>query len=244
MIRLLVTRPEPDAGDTAGRLTALGLEPTVFPLMTMRATEARLPDAEGLSGLIVTSANALRALAQRDALAAYLDLPLFAVGEKTAVAAGQAGFARIETAGGDAGALIDLVGARAKAGTFFYPCAAETARDLPKALASAGLLVIAAEIYRMQAATRLSEEIAAQLAEQAFAAVLIYSRRMAMLFAELTELVLSPAQRRALTLICLSENVAAPLVAHGFPRIVLADFPSEEAMMAATLSFSRGQITP
>jgi uroporphyrinogen-III synthase len=241
--RLLVTRPEPDASDTAGRLSALDCEPTVFPLMTMEVTEARLPEAEGLNGLIVTSTNALRALGEKGVLTSYLGLPLFAVGQKTAVAARAAGFAEVRAADGDAGALVDLVGAHAGTGTYFYPCATETARDLPKALAGAGLLVIAAEIYRMAAATRLSEEIAAQLADGAFAAALIYSRRTAVLFAELTELVLSPAQRRKLTLICLSENVAAPLVAHGFPRIVLADFPSEEAMMAATLSFSRGQIT-
>lgn len=244
MTRLLVTRPEPDASDTAARLRALGCVPAVFPLMELQVTDVRLPEAGGLSGLIVTSANAVRALHAKMALLPYLGLPLFAVGEKTAAAAKAAGFAKIESADGDAGALIDLVGAHAKAGTYFYPCATETARDLPKALAGAGLLVIAAEVYRMEAVTRLSEDIAAQLSAGGFAGVLIYSRRGASLFAELTELVLTPAQRRALTLICLSENVAAPLVAHGFPRIVLADFPSEEAMMAATLSFSRGQITP
>lgn len=243
MTRVLVTRPEPDASDTAGRLRALGCEPVLFPLMTMKAVTARLPEAGGLSGMIVTSANALRALAMTDALSPYLGLPLFAVGEKTAMAARQAGFGTVTSADGDAGALIDLMGKRAETGTYFYPCATKTARDLPKALAGAGLLVIAAEVYCMQAATRLSEDIAAQLSGDGFAGALIYSRRMAALFAELTELVLTPAQRRALTLICLSENVAAPLVAHGFPRIVLADYPSEEAMMAATLSFSRGQIT-
>ena len=243
MTRLLVTRPEPDATDTAGRLAALGLDPVLCPLMELAVLDARLPVPDGLSGVILTSANALRALAARDALTPYFGLPVFAVGDKTARAARAAGFAEVTSAEGDAGALIDLLAATAKSGTFFYPSAVETARDLPKALAGAGLLVIAAEVYGMTAVSRLPETVSTALADGAIDAVLVYSRRMAALFSELTELVLSPERRRALTLICLSEAVAAPLVAHGFPRIVLADFPSEEAMMAATLSFSRGQIT-
>ena len=243
MTRLLVTRPEPDATDTAGRLRALGLKPELCPLMRFEVTDARLPEAKGLAGLILTSANALRALEMRGALAAYHGLPVFAVGEKTAAAARSAGFADVTVAGGDAGALIDLVAERHARGSYFYPSARETARDLPKALAASGILVIASEVYAMAAVDRLDADLSAGLAAGAFAAALVYSRRSAELFAELTELVLSPERRRALTMICLSENVAAPLVAHGFPRIVLADFPSEEAMMAATLSFSRGQIT-
>ncbi len=243
-MRVLVTRPEPDAVDTARRLNALGLDPVVFPLMRMEVTKARLPEPDGLSGLIVTSTNGLRALEMRQALARYLSLPLYAVGEKTAIAARSAGFADVITANGDAGALVELVAGKARTGTYFYPSAEATARDLPKALAASGHLVIAAEIYRMVAETRLPAEIDDALAEGDIAAALIYSRRTAELFAELTELVLSPEARRALTLICLSENVAGPLVSHGFVRVVLADFPSEEAMMAASLSFSRGQITP
>ena len=243
MTRLLVTRPEPDATDTAGRLSALGLEPVLCPLMEMAVLDARLPQPDGLSGLILTSANALRALERREALAPYLGLPVFAVGDKTAAAASAAGFAEVISADGDANALVGLMGAKAKSGTYFYPSAVETARDLPKALAAAGLLVIAAEIYGMSPLSRLPEPVAAALAEGDIDGVMVYSRRTASIFAELTELVLSPDRRRALSLICLSENVAGPLVAHGFPRIALADFPSEEAMMAATLSFSRGQIT-
>ena len=241
-VRVLVTRPEPDAGDTARRLAALGCVPDVFPLTRMHVTRVRLPEPTGLSGLIVTSANALRALAERGALEAYRALPLFAVGARTAAAARAAGFAEVTSAGGDAAMLIDLVSAHAGAGTYFYPAAEETARNLPKALAASGRLVIAARVYRMEPVPRLDPAVAARLEAGELAAALVYSRRAAMLFAELTELVLSPRRRRELTLVCLSENVAAPLVSHGFVRIVLADFPSEEAMMAATLSFSRGQI--
>lgn len=243
MTRILVTRPEPDATDTAGRLSALGIEPVLCPLMEMAVLEARLPEPDGLSGLIFTSANALRALERRNALGPYLGLPVFAVGEKTARAASASGFSDVTSAEGDANALVGLMGARAKAGTYFYPSAVDTARDLPKALAAAGLLVIAAELYGMTPLPRLPEPVETALGQGEIDGVMVYSRRTASIFAELTELVLSPDRRRALSLICLSENTAAPLVAHGFPRITLADFPSEEAMMAATLSFSRGQIT-
>lgn len=243
MTRLLVTRPEADAQESAGRLRALGCLVDMAPLMVFSALDVRLPEADGLSGVIFTSTNGVRALADRNGVSTYSHLPAYAVGDKTAAAATAAGFAEVINAHGDVEALMALLKAKCRGDTFFYPAAAEVARDLAKALAPAGLLVIAAEVYRMQAVAALPETVSAALAENGYDAALFYSRRAAAIFVELTEMLLSPTQRRALTMICLSENVAAPLVSAGFPRIVLADFPSEEAMMAASLSFSRGQIT-
>ena len=45
----------------------------------------------------------------------------------------------------------------------------------------------------------------------------------------------------ALGMLCLSENVAAPLIGAHFVRVGLADHPSEEAMLGLALSFARDQ---
>ena len=67
-------------------------------------------DADARYGaVIVTSANALRAIAPHLAGSRLLKLPLFAVGENTAAAARDAGFGEVIAAKGDAGALRDLV---------------------------------------------------------------------------------------------------------------------------------------
>ena len=67
-------------------------------------------DADATYGaVIVTSANALRAIEPQLAGSRLLKLPLFAVGEHTAAAARDAGFGKVIAAEGDAGALRDLV---------------------------------------------------------------------------------------------------------------------------------------
>ena len=86
--------------------------------------------------VIVTSANALRAIAPHLAASRLLKLPLFAVGEHTAAAARDAGFGEVIASKGDAGALRDLVLARVKskqlkkASPLLYLAGADLARDL------------------------------------------------------------------------------------------------------------------
>ena len=65
MTAMLVTRPEPDASDTIARLSALDIEAIGLPLLERAALATSLPDPKGFAGLALTSANALRTLAER-----------------------------------------------------------------------------------------------------------------------------------------------------------------------------------
>ena len=105
MMRLLVTRPEPDATRTANALTALGHEAMIAPLLTMRTLQdTRLPKRL-FQGLILTSANTVRALKDHPERDLVAHLPVFAVGDNTALAARRAGFDQVTSAGGDVVAL-------------------------------------------------------------------------------------------------------------------------------------------
>ena len=66
---MLVTRPDPDASDTAARLGALGIEGVAGPLLVHQTLEVSLPDPTAFAAIAVTSANALRALDERGVLA-------------------------------------------------------------------------------------------------------------------------------------------------------------------------------
>ena len=79
----------------------------------------------------------------------------------------------------------------------------------------------------MVPATALGETARAGLASGAIAAALFYSRRTAETFARLAG---DLRDRTRLGMLCLSETVAAPLIAAHFVRVALADHPSEEAM--------------
>ena len=232
MVRLLVTRPEPDASETAARLRALDIEAAVSPLLVARTLTTTLPSATGFAALAITSANALRALHDRGEIPRLHGLPVYTVGDKSAAVARQYGFPEVISAGGDARDLVALLANAGIDGPVLYPTARHQAADLAKALAPHGVMVITTAIYEMDPAPRLDADL------DQFDGVLLYSRRTAETFARL-----APAgmDRSRPGMLCLAEAVAAPLLAAHFVRVSLADHPSEEAMMALALSFAREQ---
>ncbi len=243
MMRMLVTRPEPDGQSTLARLEALQIPAIAAPVMVRQTLDGGLPRPDGFTAMVLTSTNAIRSLEDRGVLSDYLDLPVFAVGDRTAREAELAGFRRVSSA---AGALQDLVNAMAIArlpGPVFHPTGKHSAGDLAQALAPFGIMVVTARIYDMVGVDKLPPEIIAGLADGSITAVLSYSRRTAEIFAQLTR-ELDPAQRKRLAMLCLSEAVAEPLLENHFIRISLADRPDEDAMMALALAVAREQTGP
>src|SRR3954471_9211678 len=102
---VLVTRPHPDDETTAGALRARGFEVLQAPMLRFEPVPFHDDADASYSAVIVTSTNALRGLAPHLAGSRLLKLPLFAVGERTASAARDAGFGNVMTAKGDAIAL-------------------------------------------------------------------------------------------------------------------------------------------
>jgi len=106
-MKVLILRPEPGAGETAARARALGLEPIVAPLFTVRPLAWSPPDPAGFDAILLTSANAARL--GGDGMTPFLGLPCYAVGERTGEAARGAGFADVRIGPSDGAALLDLV---------------------------------------------------------------------------------------------------------------------------------------
>src|SRR5262249_52963887 len=73
-LRLLVTRPEPDGERTAAALRARGHEVLLAPLLRVEPIGFALPD-EAFGGVVMTSANAARAIAGHSRRAALASLP-------------------------------------------------------------------------------------------------------------------------------------------------------------------------
>ncbi len=237
---MLVTRPEPDAQSSLARLRALDIPARALPLMVRHTLPVSLPKADGFTAMVLTSANAVRALADRGVINTYLDLPVFAVGDRTAREARAAGFSRVSSA---AGALKDLVNAMAISrlpGPVFYPTGKHGSGDLAQALSPLGIMVVAAKLYDMVAIDALPQDILDDLSDGRITAVLSYSRRTAEIFAQLAA-PLDRQQRRQIAMLCLSETVAEPLLENHFNRISLADQPDEDAMMALALAVAREQ---
>src|SRR5262249_35359354 len=82
-VRLLVTRPQADGERTAARLRARGHEVMLAPLLRIDAVDVELP-REPLSAVVMTSANAARAIARHPRRHALTALTAFTVGRHTA----------------------------------------------------------------------------------------------------------------------------------------------------------------
>jgi uroporphyrinogen-III synthase len=74
-MRILVTRPEPDATRQAELLAARGHEPVVAPLLLIEPATCVPLELEGAQALIATSRNALRALASHPDLGSARSFP-------------------------------------------------------------------------------------------------------------------------------------------------------------------------
>ncbi|MGH6726148.1 MAG: uroporphyrinogen-III synthase, partial [Pseudolabrys sp.] len=109
-MRIVVTRPHSESERTAATLRARGHDVLVAPLMQVEPVKAEL--SGGWGGVTITSANAPAAAADNPQCQTLLRLPLFAVGQRSATAARQAGFADITTAGGDVRDLVRLIATR------------------------------------------------------------------------------------------------------------------------------------
>lgn len=236
---MLVTRPEPDASETAARLGALGIEGMPCPLLVHETLPASLPEPGGFAAMALTSTNALRALRERGLLERYLKLPVYAVGSRTAAAAKALGFRSVTHADGGFSALAELLAHTPLKGPIFYPAARELAGDLAKSLAPFGRMVITAEVYAMNPVEALPLTAAGGFATGSISAVLLYSKRTAETFVRLADAHIDRLERRDIGMLCLSEAVAEPLVDAHFVRVSLAEQPSEQAMMGLALSFAR-----
>src|SRR6185295_19360966 len=129
-------------------------------LLIEPATDASL-DLDGAQALIVTSRNALRALASHPDRAEALRLSLFAVGEATAKAATDLGFAKVTAGPGTGEELARLVTGTLdpKAGALVHLAGETVAFDLKSALQAKGFTLRQPVLYRAVPATRLPERV-------------------------------------------------------------------------------------
>lgn len=231
-MRLLITRPEPFASETAAALTARGHTVLVQPLLVTTFA----PAPRGLAqpaALIFTSRNGVAAVTRWPAARHWLNRPAFASGPGTARALTAAGFADVHVGAGDGAALAAAVGAVLPpgAGPLLYVAARDRSLDLGADLVRAGYRTTTVEAYRTDAVPHLMPATVAALKGGAIDAVLIYSRRTA---AALADAAAVDGVRDALARVeglAISDAVAAVLAPH-VRAVRVATRPDEDAMLA------------
>jgi uroporphyrinogen-III synthase len=236
-VAVLVTRPAPDNDATADALRGRGFEPLLAPMLSFQALRFQIEEGREFRGLIVTSTNALRAIAGSAQLAHLQDLPLFAVGARTAQAACDIGFRNVRAAEGDASALRELIVAKAPerrgVAPLLYLSATDVSRDLTGELGLRGVNVAAIAVYRMVQLDDFAEPVRAAFASQTIEAVLHFSRRSALAFIRAVQRTGQEITALALPQLCLSEPIAAALRDAGASRLGVAKAPTEADLLDA-----------
>jgi uroporphyrinogen-III synthase len=230
-VRLLLTRPEPDAQRTAAALHARGHQAVIAPLLRIEA-QIDVQIGEGPWGaILVTSANAGPAVAFHERAPRLRTLPVFAVGRRSAQTMTAAGFSDVKHSDGDVSDLVGFVAAQlTPAAPLLYLAGEERSGDLAGELRGRGFAVETAVVYQAIATPYLPPEASELLADQS--GVLHFSRRSAEAFLDAAQAMNLLAAALRPIHYCLSARVAEPLMRAGAADVRVAQQPSETALIA------------
>jgi uroporphyrinogen-III synthase len=234
-MRVVITRPQEDAGALKAKLEALGHKIIVAPLLTIIArNHVAIPELPW-QAIAATSANGIRAL---DHAPHLRPIRMLTIGPQSLAAARRAGFTRASAHGGDVDGLMRYIHETfdPAAGPILYLSGATTAGDLEAQLRHAGFECVRVVIYDAVPATTLGAAGAALGAGQ-IDAVLLYSPRSAKVWTSLVKAEGLAAAAAVPDYLCLSRNVAAVLPEAW--RISVAGWPDEAAMLALLEQIAR-----
>ncbi len=211
-LRLLVTRPEPEASNTAAWLAARGHIPILQPMLRIVFFPAAAVSEEPVA-LVATSRNGVRALATWPFAATRRGKPLFVTGDGTAAEARDAGFTDVRAGAGDAVSLVAVIreALPSATGPLLHAAGRDRTPALADGLRAAGYDLRVVEAYRADAVTTLEPEVVHLLGSGEIDGALVFSRRTAQAFVDAT---LGEGLERSLAglrFFAISDHAAEPL---------------------------------
>lgn len=231
-MKVLVTRPEPDATVFAERCRVAGLTPIIAPLMHI-SIEKKPIDISEMGALAFTSTSGVRAFcASHEAR----DLAVFAVGGATGDEALAAGFKDVSIADGDIGSLTSLIDEQRRriTGAILQVAGAHRAGDLVNALKLLGVEARREVLYAAKAVDKLPENArAAIVANTPVEWAAFFSPRTAALFLVLVKNSGIEDRLRFLRAVCLSEAVADVFANTAWKSIEIAPRRDTDAVINA-----------
>jgi uroporphyrinogen-III synthase len=229
-MKLLITRPLNAAKDLNTQLQTAGHKVVMSPLLEISYRQKQALDLNRVQAFAVTSVNGIRGLAQA---IDTRDMPVFAVGEKSASFARQSGFSVVYSADGDVAALAALMIAKldpAK-GDILHGGGARLAGDLGQALQRAGFSYRREVLYDAHDAEGLSARADEALKDGSLDGVLLFSPHTAKVFKTIIDASGYTSHIKSLDGWCLSQNVATEIADLGFAQIHIASKSTEKELL-------------
>jgi uroporphyrinogen III methyltransferase/synthase len=244
--RALVTRDESSGGRLANALREAGAEPVAAPMVRIAppaewsAVDRALSDLASYDAVLITSANAIRFLAERaqsrgEPLTEW-GLPVWCVGPETARVTRELGVPvhAIPVGSHDAEGLLDSLRSHFAPNRrrFLFPCADDARTVLPDGLAAAGAHVDSVVVYRTLPPEIGSDELRALLAEANLDLLTFTSPSAVRNFAERLDAAALASAARCLVG-AIGPVTAAELRRVGLPADVVADRAGVRELVAA-----------
>ena len=217
-MRIVAIRPKPGLAATLAAGREVGLEIEGWPLFEIRPCPWKPPAPDAIDGVLLGSANALRHGGA--ALESFKAKPAYAVGETTAVAAREAGFAVAMTGEGGLQNVLDALAGR-ELHLLRLAGADRVALAPPE-----GIVLVARTVYE-SVALPMPEPLEAALREGAL--VLVHSAVAVRHLAEQCDA--HGVARGTVALAALSPRIAEA-AGSGWARVAAAEAPREAALLA------------
>lgn len=212
---VLLTRPYDDSVDIARDISGMGFEPVIAPLLTIEPIPhdaAAKPDA-----MVFTSANGVRHL-NTD----FFDVPVFTVGDMTAQAAREKGYANVISADGTVNDIRDIIPSAYQ--NILYVRGADVSQppwpDIHDII-----------VYRAVKVDNFSDDTKKSLSAGTFDAAMFFSPRTAEHFVSLTRKNRLETAIKPIKALCLSGRVVESVSALPWIQIDVATTPTRRGML-------------
>lgn len=227
----VITRPLPDAEDTAKKLNDLGIESFIEPLLEIKyISDSNISSkTSGMQGLLITSGNSIRALSGSGF---DKNFPIITVGQATAELALESGFTDVRTGGEDVSGLEKFItdNYSPENGGLIYASGDVVSSDLPS-LRKNRFEIEHVVVYKAIAVEGFSEEFIKRLKAGGFNIVLLYSVRSAEILIKLLKKNNLLDYTKNLHVFCLSKNIANILDNSCFSSINYPSEPTNETLL-------------
>ena len=233
-MRVLVTRPEPDASLTAERLRAEGYDVLVAPMLETVFSTEPLDNAQRAC-FVVTSRNGARALAKLTNQETREAATVYTVGDATAALAREAGFKHVHSASGTVDDLVELIGlgVAGESKPLTYVCGRDRKGGLEDKLRVNGWQVNVAVRYCSDPVEHFSSNVVSAIKGQKIDAVLLYSNRTAAAFKVFIEQHNLSQSTNLMKLFCLAKSIESVFDRSREIQLIVVEKPNEQSMFDA-----------
>lgn len=229
---VLITRPVEDAAETARMAEALGFAPVIAPVMAVHDVAATLPDPALYKAIIFSSANGVRSFERRMLGAAYAHLPVFAVGEHTALVARNAGFTTVHSGAGTMESLIPVIQRELNVPARLLHLRGRDRREDPRQYLALtdGWAFDDVILYETRGVERFDPAVVAALRSGAVQAVVLYSAKSADCFVSALRQDWPEATLPGTKALCLADSVVESARQLNWAEILVSHSPDQAGM--------------